>query len=339
MHFSAATLNLECRSVHISCPYVQSGRMDLLTDLLQQAGLHRRLLDQRHLAPGAALRFPCERSIGLHVVRQGPLYLHADSAGGVVMLATGDIALMARGCTHVLSLQPTPPDPAALSDAVAPAAPALPGAAAQVISGAYQLWHQPLHPFLQQLPAWFVLRTAELPRRGPLALALGLLADELGHDQPGARAVVHGLMDVVFSYLLRELLRREAPGAAGWGQALRDPPVHRALALMQADCAQPWTLDSLAAAVGLSRTGLAQRFRQALGDTPLSHLRTLRMQQAMRLLAETTQTLEQVATAVGYQDAFSFSKVFKREVGQSPREFRRQDAAARQLPWRFVTEA
>ena len=63
------------------------------------------------------------------------------------------------------------------------------------------------------------------------------------------------------------------------------------------------------------------------------------MQQAMRLLGETPQTLEQVATAVGYQDAFSFSKVFKREVGQSPREFRRQDAATRQSPWRFVAEA
>ncbi|GCL64737.1 AraC family transcriptional regulator [Pseudaquabacterium pictum] len=319
--------------------------MDLLTDLLQQAGLHRRLLDQRHLAPGAALRFPCDRSIGLHVVRQGPVYLHADSAGGVLALGSGDIALMARGCTHVLSLQATPPDPATLGDATAqplqstPVTPALPGAAAQVISGAYQLWHTPLHPFLQQLPAWFVLRADELPRLGPLSLALGLLADELEQDAPGARAVVHGLMDVVFSYLLRELLRRQAPGTAGWGQALRDPPVHRALALMQADCAHPWTLDSLAAAVGLSRTGLAQRFRQALGDTPLAHLRTLRMQQAMRLLGDTPQTLEQVAAAVGYQDAFSFSKVFKREVGQSPREFRRQDAATRQSPWRFVAEA
>ena len=102
------------------------------------------------------------------------------------------------------------------------AAPALPGTAAQVISGAYQLWHTPLHPFLQQLPAWFVLRADELPRLGPLSLALGLLADELGQDAPGARAVVHGLMDVVFSYLLRELLRRQAPGTASWAQALRD---------------------------------------------------------------------------------------------------------------------
>jgi peptide/nickel transport system permease protein len=68
--------------------------MDLLTDLLQQAGLHRRLLDLRHLAPGAALRFPCDRSIGLHVVRQGPVYLHADSAGGTLVLGSVLLAVL-----------------------------------------------------------------------------------------------------------------------------------------------------------------------------------------------------------------------------------------------------
>jgi len=337
--------------VQSTCLSVQFDGMDMLTDLLQQAGLQRRLLDLHALAPGRALRFPCERSLGLHVVRQGPVWLHAPGlaeAGGVLALDTGDVALMARGCTHVLSLQPTPPDaadPAAIDDALAPLTPSdavESAAAAQVTSAAYQLWHAPLHPFLQQLPAWFVLRAGELPRLGPLSLSLGLLADELGQAAqgvPGSRAVVHGLMDVVFSYLLRELLRRQPDGSAGWGAALRDPPVQRALALMQADCAAPWTLDSLAAAAGISRTGLALRFRQAMGDTPLSHLRTLRLQQAMRLLADTDQTLEQVAAAVGYQDAFGFSKVFKRELGQSPRDFRRQDAASRAMPWRFAAGA
>ena len=49
-------------------------------------------------------------------------------------------------------------------------------------------------------------------------------------------------------------------------------------------------------------------------------------------------TLEQVAQQVGYQDAFGFSKVFKRTVGESPREFRRRDAAEQAHPWRFKSE-
>ena len=59
------------------------------------------------------------------------------------------------------------------------------------------------------------------------------------------------------------------------------------------------------------------------------------MQKAMQLLSETRHTLEQVAQAVGYQDAFGFSKVFKRISGMAPRAFREQDASDRQQPWRL----
>ena len=72
-----------------------------------------------------------------------------------------------------------------------------------------------------------------------------------------------------------------------------------------------------------------------MSETPLAHLRTVRLQRAMRLLVESDRTLEQVASAVGYQDAFSFSKAFKRDVGLSPGDFRRRDASERELPWRF----
>jgi AraC-like DNA-binding protein len=72
-----------------------------------------------------------------------------------------------------------------------------------------------------------------------------------------------------------------------------------------------------------------------MGDTPLSYLRTVRMQKAMALPSETGRNLEQVAQDVGYADAFSFSKVFRRGVGISPREFRRRDEADKQSGWRI----
>ena len=50
---------------------------DLLTVVLRDTGLARRLLDLSELSPATALRFPCERSIGLHLVVRGPAYLHA----------------------------------------------------------------------------------------------------------------------------------------------------------------------------------------------------------------------------------------------------------------------
>lgn len=313
--------------------------MDLLTDLLMQAGLRRRLLDLRRLGPDAAFRFPCERSIGLHVVTQGQVYLHAPSLPESLVLSAGDIAVMARGCVHQLSPHAsldgldvvTVP---VVSNTVS-ADEALDNAAVTVISGAYQFWNTPIHPFFTQMPEWFVLRADSIPKLGPLALTVGMLEAEVHGHRMGANAIVHGLLDVIFTYVLRDVVSRQGSDQPGWCQAVLDVHVRQVLGLMHADCAKPWTLEDLAQQVGLSRTGLAERFRHAMSDTPLNYLRTVRMQNAMRLLSDTELNLEQVALEVGYQDAFSFSKVFKRTVGVSPRDFRRQDQQDDQSMWRF----
>lgn len=312
--------------------------MDILTDILQQAGLQRRLLDLSALVPGTAIRFPCEKSIGLHAVTQGQVYLIAPTLEEPLVLNAGDVALMARGCEHFLSLEPSA-DAAQIHTVAgrfmgAPQEPpALVGA--QVVSGAYQLWNAPLHPFLREMPPWLVLRRDSVESLSPLPVTIGLLDAEARRGELGASTIVHGLLDAVFTYTLRELLARQTSDQASWSLAVRDPQIRRALSLMHEDCAKPWTLESLARAAGLSRTALAERFREALGDTPLNHLRMLRMQKAMQLFANTEHTLEQIAQAVGYQDAFGFSKVFKRSTGQAPRAFRLQNAEENKSPWRL----
>ncbi|MEZ5645161.1 MAG: AraC family transcriptional regulator [Burkholderiaceae bacterium] len=316
--------------------------MDILSDILHVTGLKRRLLDLHALTPGTALRFPCDRSFGLHAVVRGQAFVHAPNLGDPLELQAGDLVLMARGCVHLLSLERKPPSrrvtvPVAVFAGAEPVAGHAGEVArsTQVVSAAYQLWHDPLHPFLRSLPPWFVIRGHSLPQLSPLPLTLGLLDHELGDLGLGATSATHGLLDALFAFALREIAERENPDAPGWHHAVADRPIRQVLTLMHGNLAHGWTLEELGLQVGLSRSALAERFRLALGDTPLNHLRTLRMQKAMQLLADTGQTLEQVAQAVGYQDAFGFSKVFKRTTGQSPRQFREQDATDRQTPWRF----
>lgn len=79
----------------------------MLTDVLQRAGLRRRLLGPHLVPAGPALRFPCSKSLGLHVVTQGPVHLHAPDLAPPLMLARGDIAFMARGCDHALAVPDT----------------------------------------------------------------------------------------------------------------------------------------------------------------------------------------------------------------------------------------
>jgi AraC-like DNA-binding protein len=307
--------------------------MDLLSDILQDAGLRRRVLGLRAVPAGVALRFPCDKSIGLHVVVQGPVHVHAPTLAEPLALATGDVAFMARGCDHALSVGPSLAglQPQTIADEFRP----VQAGTSIVVGGAYQLWNAPLHPFFAELPSWTVLRADTRPRLGPLALAAGLMEQEIRGAEPGTDTIVQALLDMVFTYALREIAAERGQAGHGWSHAVRDPQVRRALTLMHERSAHPWTLDELAQQAGLSRTALAERFREAMGDTPLNHLRVLRMQRAMRLLGETDHKLEAVALAVGYQDAFSFSKVFKRTVGESPKAFRQRDAADRTHPWRL----
>jgi AraC-like DNA-binding protein len=313
--------------------------VDILSDILVTCGLRRRLLNLHSLAAGMAMRFPCERSIGLHAVTRGRAYVLAPTLPAPLELHAGDVAVMARGCVHLLALQADAPDvqipvqpaqfAATCGDALAP-----PGEN-QIISGAYQLWNAPLHPFLREMPPWFVLRADTVAQLSALPLTLGLLDTEVREHGLGATTITHGLLDAVFTYALRAITERHGTDGTGWNAAVRDSQIRHVLALMHGEPGFAWTLEELAQRAGLSRTSLAERFRTALGDTPLNHLRTLRMQKAMQLLSETRQTLEQVAQAVGYQDAFGFSKVFKRTTGMAPRAFREQDARDRQQPWRL----
>ena len=318
---------------------VSYSTMDLLSDILRQAGLRHRVLDLRALTPAQALRFPCDKSLGLHVALQGPVYIHSPGRAAPLALQSGDIAIMARGHDHVVATD-TKLDKRRIAtifdQPTGSVRPLVPVGRCRLISGAYQFWNAPIHPFFATLPDWFVLRGAELPRLGPVALTVGLVGEEAANAGPGAQTILHGLLDVLFAYLLREIAARNAETGPGLGKALADAHVKQAIALMHADYARGWTLEALAEAVGLSRTRLAERFRAAMDDTPLSYLRTVRMQAAMRLLSETDKKLDDVAAQVGYQDAFGFSKVFKRTVGVAPKEFRRRDHEDRASPWRLT---
>ncbi|HKO48617.1 MAG TPA: AraC family transcriptional regulator [Polyangiaceae bacterium] len=312
--------------------------MDLLADLFKQAGLRRRLLDVRQLDASTAFRFPCDKSMGLHVATQGRCHIHTATLEAPLVLDTGDVALMARGCHHVLSAesklgQETKFIATSWDERLAEQA--LEQGHSTVISGAYQLWNAPVHPFLADMPDWFVVRSDSLARLGPLPLTVALLSDEASRSGFGSELIVNGLFDVIFSCLLREMVERHGASGAGFFHAVADAQVRRALTLMHEDCAHGWTLEELASRSGLSRTTLAERFREAMGETPLSYLRTVRMQCAMRILSETDKNLEQVSMEVGYHDAFSFSKAFKRTLGVAPKEFRARDQRDKALPWRF----
>jgi len=107
-----------------------------------------------------------------------------------------------------------------------------------------------------------------------------------------------------------------------------DPRLVGVIDLMHRTFARPWTLDQLAATAHLSPSRFAHLFREQLGLPPLRYVEALRLQRAKQLLEQTGLRVGQVAAEVGYDDAFYFSRRFRRLTGRSPRAYR-QHAAQR----------
>ena len=89
------------------------------------------------------------------------------------------------------------------------------------------------------------------------------------------------------------------------------------------DPANPWTVATLAAEAGSSRSPFARRFTALIGQPPLTYLTWWRMMTAARLLRESDAPLAAIATRVGYASEFAFATAFKRQHGTAPGRYRR----------------
>ena len=145
-----------------------------------------------------------------------------------------------------------------------------------------------------------------------------LLAAETAREAPAQGAVLDRLLDVTLVSALRALAGRPDGGAPGWFLAAGDPVVGPALALLHDRPADPWTVASLAAAVGVARATLARRFTTLVGEPPMSYLAGWRMAVATDLLRDPQLTLTGIARRVGYASPFALSTAFKRATGVSP---------------------
>ena len=87
---------------------------------------------------------------------------------------------------------------------------------------------------------------------------------------------------------------------------------------------QPNPVAALIAHSGLKPRTFARRFRSATGYTPIEYVQTLRIEEAKQLLEATDEPIDDIALAVGYEDAGSFRRLFKRLTGISPKRYRQR---------------
>jgi len=241
-----------------------------------------------------------------------------------VFLDTGDVVLLPHGTGHVIA-----------DDAKRPARPLEQVGPRLIGNSTYQLsaggggtrtmlvcctigFEGPTaHPLLELLPPMLLVRRSE-QQETSLPMLLDLMAREVASQRIGAATIMARLADIVMTQIVRAWIETRPSDLTGWLAAVKDPHIGAALARIHRQPGNEWTVDTLAASVGISRSLFADRFTTLLGITPARYLLQWRMRLAAVWLKNEHMTVAETATRLGYASDAAFSRAFKRFMGIAP---------------------
>ncbi len=316
--------------------------MDALSDVLQAVRLTGSIFfDVRATEPWVAetpegrsvvaAMFPgSEHMICYHVITQGSCWASVSGEQPIELIA-GDIVVLPQGDTHVLASKPglrnSPnmamyrrPDDGKLPSAIS-MGDADGKAGAEFICGFLGCDVQPFNPLLAALPRMIRVRDKT---NGALMTYVRFAISESRDSRIGGQSVLGRLSELMFVDAVRRYLETLPANQLNWLAGLRDPYIGRALTTLHRRPAHDWTIDSLAKEVALSRSAFSERFTQFVGHPPMQYLAHWRMQLAANQLVTGTDSVAMISNRVGYDSEAAFSRAFKKLVGVSPSEWRKQ---------------
>lgn len=321
--------------------------MDALSDVLRVIQLTGAVfLDAELTAPWSVLAGPgsgdraacmphAKHLVYYHLVTQGRCLATLPGAAPV-RLEAGDLVLFPRGDAHVVASAPDL-DAVPVASLLKPSADDSVihrlvhgggGETTRVVCGFLACDTRLFGPLLLALPRILKFRAQEGPASSWIETSLRSIVEESIAATAGSAIVVAKLAELLFVEALRRYIDTLPPNEKGWLSAFRDPYVGRALTLMHARPAHPWTVEELGREVALSRSALAARFAHALGQSPMSYLSTWRMYLAAHMLGTSGQTIAAITEQIGYDSEPSFYRAFKRAFGVPPASFRHEYARA-----------
>lgn len=299
--------------------------MDPLSDVLSLLNVKSVLSARLEVAGNWSMRFPAYRHLKFGGVLEGSFWLWVERAGPPVRLDAGDFYLLTSGQPYLSASDPViaPLDGSEIfaryqcADGVVRYGA---GEKPVVATGGRFEFDDDTSPVLMKLlPPLIHVRAASESARS-LRPVLDLLGLETKSIRAGRSAMAASLANIVLVEILRAYIDEVQP-VPGWLSALGDLKIGAALHLMHGDIGKGWTVRELAAAVGMSRTNFAIRFKALVGMPPLDYLTRWRMSVASLALRHGNDPIATVATRVGYASDSAFSSAFKRTFGRSPRHY------------------
>lgn len=242
-----------------------------------------------------------------HQVRRGQCIV--ECAGQKELAGPGDIIFIPKGADHDLKSVDgfTPGHEKEFKT--------------MLLCGYFQFDQAIDHPLMASLPPLVIIRSETLEKNSGLKHTMDFLTEEFTNDQPGSNLLMDKLTEVMLIQLIRTEFTQE--NETNFSRALFDNHISAALKFIHSDPARSWTLESLSSEIGMSRTSLANRFKELVGTTMYDYLTKIRLQKACNLLKTTSLPVYSIAEKSGYQSEISFNKVFKQHFSLTPGKYRK----------------
>ena len=241
-----------------------------------------------------------------HLIRKGKCW--AMVGDRIEQLQEGDLIFLGPGQDHLLSSQAPSGQTPDFDEST------------MLLCGSCSFIRSAPTPLLQVFPDITIVRDRDFARHPWLKSTFDQLSAEYLSQGPGSELIVNKLTEIILVELIRINFGREQ--SSPFLEALTDKRISKALQLLHEQPEFNWTLESVAAQVGLSRAAFARLFTQLTGQPMFTYLTNLRMQKAQELLRESLLPVYDIAEMVGYQSERSFTLTFKKLLGTTPTRFR-----------------
>ena len=301
---------------------------DGVTQLLLGVNVSSTLYCLSNMSAPWGFRVAARPAPAFHLLTSGLAWLEVEGEPDPIPLHAGDLVILPRGHAHAVRdslaspvrwleriLADEPPVEGRLNHGGG-------GEPSELLCGGFAIDQLSARPVLETLPAVVHLRGHEGRAPEWLSGLVRMITIEMARGAPGAEAVVTRLTDALLAQALRDTLLHIRDRSPNLGVVI-DPQIARAQRLIRQRPDERWTVPSLAAAVGLSRSAFADRFRNATGETPMRWLTGYRLARAAEYLRTSDAGIREIARRTGYDSEVSISKAFRRHFGTAPGAYRR----------------
>ena len=299
--------------------------MDPLSDVLQLLSARSYITSGQTAGACWSMRYPGFPGMKFIALRKGHLWFRLEDCEVWTELFPGDAVILTRFAPFIMASDPTLTPvhseqvPYQMRNGIADYG----GSESIILAGKMDVDQAAAGQLLNVLPVVIPIRTGT-DASSTLSWLMERIHEEKMLLRPGASLAGNHLIQLVMIEGIRSWILSEDSALKGWMGALRDTRILRALGAIHSEPEKNWQLSELAEIAGMSRASFARKFNESTVTTPLSYLTHWRMQIASRALRLSREPIKQIAFRLGYAAESTFSTVFKRVYGVSPKAHRMQ---------------